>query len=82
MEVASEVKARLAKRCPCCGSENVLMDNPKWIKMNGLSVVTIKCGDCDMQVSGYAGHHWVENRDYTLEQAYVSALKRWNRRAA
>ena len=82
MEVASQVKARLAKRCPCCGSENVLMDNPKWIKMNGLSVATIECGDCGMQVSGYAGHRWVENRDYTIEQAYVSALKRWNRRAA
>lgn len=82
MEVASKVKARLAKRCPCCGSTKVLMDNPKWLKMNELQTASIKCADCGLEVTGYAGHRWVENKYVTLEQAYVSALKRWNRRAA
>ena len=78
----SEIKARLAKNCPCCGSDQVYMDNPKWLKESNLQAVSIMCKDCGLEITGFAGIRYSENREYTIEQAYQSALKRWNRRAA
>lgn len=76
------VKAKLAKRCPCCGSANVVMDNPKWLKAEELSQVTIMCMGCGLRVSAFAGYLASEGKTFTLSQAYTKALTRWNRRAS
>ena len=78
----TDIKARLAKACPCCGSKNIRIDNPEWIKKHILNMVTIACGDCGLHVDGYAGHSYITGEDLTIQQAYQSALKRWNRRAS
>lgn len=78
----SEVKARLAKSCPCCGSKEVMMTNPNWLKSRNVQCVSIKCAKCELEITGYSGMNYVEGREYTLAQAYQSALRRWNRRAA
>lgn len=68
------VKAKLAKRCPCCGSEHIVAENPKWLKLHDLKCVTIVCTDCKVGVTGYVG------AGESLANAYQSALIRWNRR--
>ncbi len=68
------VKARLAKRCPCCGSEHIVVENPKWLKYHDLKCLSIACADCKMGVTGYVG------AGESLANAYQSALMRWNRR--
>lgn len=80
--IKMQVKAKLAKPCPCCGSKNVLMDNPKWIKAHSLNMVTIQCEDCKLEMNGHAGYSFVKDETITLQQAYQSALRRWNRRVA
>ena len=71
------VKAKLAKRCPCCGSTNIKMDDPKWLKENNLRLVEIWCEDCKLTAEA---HVVLDGKD--LADAYRVALRRWNRRAA
>jgi hypothetical protein len=79
----NEIRAKLTKSCPCCGGKNILMDNPEWLQYHTLHSVSIKCGDCGLEITGY-DHKWENGRlvDTTLADAYRDALKRWNRRAA
>lgn len=72
-----EMKAKLTKRCPCCGSTNIKTDNPKWLKDNSLRLVEIWCDDCKLKAEAHVG---LDGKD--LADAYRVALMRWNRRAA
>lgn len=78
-----EIKAKLAKSCPCCGSKNIVMDDPAWLRHHELGAVSIMCNECKLKITGYA-HKWDNGRmiDTSLAEAYRDALKRWNRRAA
>ena len=76
----SEVKARLTKPCPCCGSKNIMMDDPKFIRENGLKVVELWCKDCGLSMKVFVGDN--EGHASSVKEAYQIAVKRWNRRAA
>jgi DNA-directed RNA polymerase subunit RPC12/RpoP len=71
-----EVKARLTKACPYCGSRNIVTIAPKAYRDNGLRCNWITCEDCGARVSGYSN----DEGDYNT--AYREALKVWNRRAS
>lgn len=70
-----EMKARLVKACPHCGSKNIVTIIPREFKKNGLRANFIKCENCDAYVNGYTN----VSGDYN--GAYREALKKWNRRA-
>ena len=81
----TEVKARLAKPCPCCGSLDIWMDSPEWLKENGLHSLEIMCKACGLSITAYDYYFdpdTNERVDTSLREAYRTALKRWNRRAA
>ena len=71
-----EVKARLAKACPHCGSRNIVTIDPKCFREGGLSANWITCDNCGARVSGYSE----DAGDYNT--AYRESLKVWNRRAS
>jgi hypothetical protein len=79
----TEVKAKLAKRCPCCGSDRIMMDDPKWLKSCDLNVASIWCKECGLTMNGFRGK-WEngERVKLPIEEAYRNALIRWNKRSA
>jgi len=80
-----EIRARLTKPCPCCGSRDIWMDSPEWLKENDLHCVDIMCKACGLRITAYDYYFDPETRkriDTSLREAYRTALKRWNRRAA
>jgi Lar family restriction alleviation protein len=75
-----EIRARLTKPCPCCGSKKIMMDSPKFIRENDLKVVELLCKDCGLSMKVFVGDS--EGRASSVKEAYQIAVKRWNRRAA
>lgn len=65
--------AKLAKRCPCCGSAKILTDDPEWIAERALRSIAIECEECGLTM------HAVGD---TYNIAYREALTAWNRRAS
>lgn len=70
-----EIKAKLAKKCPFCGSDRIKTDQAEWIKNNELMVVRIMCDECGAEVRAYTDV-------CDPVGGYREALTKWNRRAA
>ena len=75
MLLSYEVKAKLAKKCPFCGSEIIKTNDAEWIKNGDLKVVIIKCDECGAEVRAYTD-------ECDPIGGYREALKLWNRRAS
>lgn len=75
MFLSYEVKAKLAKKCPFCGSDKIKTDDPEWLKNGDLEVVRIKCDECGAEVTAYTN-------GCDPIGGYREALKMWNRRAS
>ena len=71
-----EVKAKLTKACPYCGSRNITTINPEAFRKSGLTCNWITCDNCGVRMSGYSE----EAGDYNT--AYRESLKLWNRRVS
>ena len=71
-----EVKARLTKACPHCGSRNIVTIDPEAFREDDLKCNWITCDNCGARVSGYSE----DAGDYNT--AYRESLKVWNRRAS
>lgn len=75
MFMSYEVKAKLAKKCPFCGSDRIKTHDPEWLKKGNHEVVTIRCDECGAEVNAYTDGCDPIN-------GYCKALKIWNRRAS
>lgn len=75
-----QIRARLAKPCPLCGSRNVLTDNRESEETVKKRLAeepyfkVIECLNCGCKYTGGPAD--------TLDGAYRMALRGWNRRAA
>ena len=70
-----ETRAKLAKKCPFCGSNVIKTKKPERVREGDLKVVVIKCDNCGAEV-----HAHTEECD--PDTGYRIALKLWNRRVA
>lgn len=70
-----EARAKLAKKCPFCGSNIIKTSKPEWITENEIEVVSIECDHCGATVKAYT-----DGPDF--KNGYAEALKIWNRRAS
>ena len=77
MVKAFQQKAKLAKRCPCCGGKNLITEKLEFLAENNLHLVKIICDDCDLALTEY-----MDPEDADYRSAYRRLLLKWNRRAA
>ena len=70
-----EVRAKLAKKCPFCGSDRIKTQDAEWLKNGDLKVVPIMCDECGAEVRAYTD-------ECDPIGGYREALKIWNRRAS
>lgn len=72
----TDVKARLAKRCPFCGSDMIvtLAKGYYYHDHSQVGYCRIGCENCSVTVSDIIGH------EASYSDAYKRVLKQWNRR--
>ena len=70
-----EVKARLAKRCPMCGSERIVADSKSIFEEKDFHTVGFVCLGCGLSLR-------IGNMSHDYNEAYRATLKAWNRRTA
>ena len=67
-----QTKAKLAKPCPLCGSDNIMVESPEYFAENRHSTLSIECADCGLAFRDGNGGNYSE--------VYREVLKKWNRR--
>lgn len=72
MKYSFQMNARLAKRCPFCGGNNIVTEKPEWLVEHGIRHFTFECMECGCEYDG--------DSKEDLKEAYREALKGWNRR--
>jgi len=70
-----ETKARLAKKCPFCGSKKIVTKRADFLRDGNLLTTEIKCDACGAEVRVYTD-------ECDPAKGYREALKVWNRRTA
>lgn len=75
MIASYETGAKLAKKCPFCGSKAIKTLSKAFVEETVTELVYIKCDDCGAKVEAFTD-------GCNFNEGYRQALKTWNRRSA
>ena len=79
MRLAHEVKAKLVKPCPFCGSKKIkALNRDYYEEQHFTGDMRLECEDCGATLWNFPH----DGKDYDYNDAMKMIVERWNRRAS